>query len=465
MTTATRPAAVAGMFYPADAATLARTVAAHLAQVPPPAGEVQPKMLLVPHAGFIYSGPVAAHAYALLSRWRDRIRRVVLLGPGHRVAVRGLAAPQATRFETPLGPVPVDTAALALLADLPQVGASDAAHAQEHSLEVQLPFLQAVLAPGFTVVPLVVGHASDADVAQVLERLWGGDETLILISSDLSHYKPYADAQAVDRATIDHVLALDAGFGHNQACGATPLRGALQQARRHGLGARLLDLRNSGDTAGDRARVVGYASVAFEPISAAGDEPSAASPEAERALGMALLTRAHNAIARVLGRPTVDEPAHPALESPGATFVTLQRNHHLRGCIGTLQAERPLTADVRHNALAAAFRDPRFEPLSVAEWRGLTIEVSLLEPAQPLPAFATEAAALAALVPQQDGVIFEWHGHRATFLPQVWEQLPRPQAFMAALKRKAGLSADFWADDVRLSRYRVRKFQTAPLEG
>jgi hypothetical protein len=207
---------------------------------------------------------VAAHAYALLGRQREPvIQRVVLLGPAHRVRVRGLAAPEAGVFETPLGRIELDTEALASLDDLPQVIRSGSAHEREHSLEVQLPFLQAVLGR-FTLVPLVVGDAGAEAVAQVLERLWGGTQTLILISSDLSHYLPYAQAQSADRATAQRILRLDAGLAPHEACGSAAINGALLAARRHGLAPRLLDLRNSGDTAGDRERVVGYGAIAFE---------------------------------------------------------------------------------------------------------------------------------------------------------------------------------------------------------
>jgi AmmeMemoRadiSam system protein B len=269
-----RPAAVAGLFYPDDPRTLRAQVAQYLAQVGARAAlpKTTPKIVLAPHAGYVYSGPVAAHAYAALANAAGRIRRVVLLGPTHRVAVRGIAAPTVDAFATPLGTVRLDRAAIDALADLPQVVAHDAAHAAEHALEVQLPFLQTVLGE-FTLVPLAVGHVAPEAVAQVLERLWGGDETLLVISSDLSHYLPYARAQAVDRATVQRILALDADLDHDEACGATPLAGALIAARKHGLVPRLLDLRNSGDTAGDRSRVVGYAAVAFEPrADTAGDE-------------------------------------------------------------------------------------------------------------------------------------------------------------------------------------------------
>ena len=461
MTVATRPAAVAGMFYAAAADALRREVDGHLQAAASAHTPRAPKMLLVPHAGYRYSGAIAAQAYAQLKPWRERIRRVVLLGPTHRVAVRGLAAPSARAFETPLGTVPVDQAALAALAGLPQIGTSDAAHAQEHSLEVQLPFLQRALG-SFTLVPLAVGRASAEEVAEVLERLWGGDETLIVISSDLSHYLPYTQAQAKDRATIDRILRLDPALDHEQACGATPLAGALLAARAHGLGARLLDLRNSGDTAGDRSRVVGYCAIAFEPASPASraDDDTDTDTDTESddtALGDALLVRAHNTIAAALNLPTGAEPPHPRLAAHGATFVTLQHRGALRGCIGTLQAVRPLDEDVRVHALAAAFRDPRFAPLTLAEYFELDVEVSLLDPAEPMPG-CSEADALRLLRPQIDGVVLEWRGRRATFLPQVWQQLPAPGDFMAALKRKAGLAVDFWAADLKLSRYRVRKF-------
>jgi AmmeMemoRadiSam system protein A len=204
--------------------------------------------------------------------------------------------------------------------------------------------------------------------------------------------------------------------------------------------------------------VVGYCAIAFEAgVDMAGtvDDPAAA--DDDPVLGRALLSRARNAIARVLDLPTAAEPEHLALDSPGATFVTLRLAGELRGCVGTLSAERALADDVRVHALGAAFRDPRFEPLGVEEFAELDIEVSLLEPAQPVAA-RTEAEARRALRPGIDGVLLEWRGRSATFLPQVWQQLPLPSEFLTALKRKAGLAADFWDHELRLSRYRVRKF-------
>lgn len=263
----TRPCAVAGMFYPGDPAQLRRDIEHMLARSTADshaaASAQPPKLLIVPHAGYVYSGPIAASAYALLAPFAAQIQRVVLLGPTHRVAVRGLAVPTVSYFETPLGRVALDVEAIARLAELPHVVRSDAAHAMEHSLEVQLPFLQAVL-DDFCVLPLAVGDVAPNDVAAVIERVWGGAETLILVSSDLSHYHAYADARKIDGETVEHILACQSTIRHEQACGATPINGALVAARGHGLRPRLLDLRNSGDTAGDRRQVVGYAAIAFE---------------------------------------------------------------------------------------------------------------------------------------------------------------------------------------------------------
>lgn len=257
-----RPAAVAGFFYPADPRILQTQIAEMLMSAVPLEVVSEPKALIVPHAGYVYSGPIAAAAYRLLATVRERVRRVVLIGPAHRVAVEGLALPVAQAFATPLGTVAVDRDAWHALRARPDVLLDDRPHELEHCLEVQLPFLQSVL-DNFRIVPLLAGHASAAQVAATLEALWGGPETLIVVSSDLSHYHPYEQARVGDRSTVDHILHLRPLLDHQQACGATPINGLLQLAARHGLEPHLLDLRNSGDTAGDRSRVVGYASVAF----------------------------------------------------------------------------------------------------------------------------------------------------------------------------------------------------------
>ncbi len=257
---AIRKPAVAGLFYPSDASQLSQEINRFIADARQ--YKLSPKALIVPHAGYGYSGAIAATAYATLISQREVIRRVILLGPAHRVAVRGLALPGADYFGTPLGPVEIDQSAIQLIVDLPQVTISSEAHALEHSLEVQFPFLQHVLSD-FRVLPLVVGSASAREVAEVLDNVWGGDETLIVISSDLSHYLPYAMARQTDHVTVQSILQLDQPIAHDQACGGTPINGLIMAARRHHLKPVLLDLRNSGDTAGSRDRVVGYAAIAF----------------------------------------------------------------------------------------------------------------------------------------------------------------------------------------------------------
>lgn len=444
---AVRKPAVAGYFYPADPVLLRDELGQLLAAVPAKPDATAPKALLVPHAGYVYSGPVAASGYARLAAVAGSIRRVALLGPAHRVALRGLALPAAESFASPLGEVALDRQAIEDIADLPQVVVSEAAHALEHSLEVHLPFLQTLLG-GFQLLPLVVGNASADEVAQVLERVWGGPETLIVISSDLSHYLPYDAARETDAAAVERMLRLEPGLDPAQACGATPVNGLLALARRRRLSAELLDLRNSGDTAGDKTRVVGYAALAFY-------ESSLPQPD-ER--GEILLAAARGAIGEHFGAAPLALPSRPWLREPGASFVTLTLGGDLRGCIGSLEAHRPLLEDVQGNAVAAAFRDPRFAPLGNQEFARVRVEVSELSRAEPLE-FESESHALSLLRPHVDGLILEYGRQRGTFLPQVWESLPQPEQFLAQLKRKAGLPADFWHEDIRLSRYGVSKWK------
>jgi MEMO1 family protein len=258
-----RPAVCAGRFYPADPAELRGTISDLLAQAPPATGPT-PKALIAPHAGYLYSGPIAASAYAQLLPARDQIKRIALFGPSHYVALDGLATSSADAFATPLGIVPVDTEAVRAIRSLPQVSELDEAHAHEHSIEVQLPFLQCVLGD-FTLVPLAVGDATPEEISEVLDALWGGPETSFVISSDLSHYQDLQTARRLDQSTAKAIEALKpAAIGEERACGRLPIRGLLQAAQRHGLHARTVDLRSSGDTAGPRDRVVGYGAFVFE---------------------------------------------------------------------------------------------------------------------------------------------------------------------------------------------------------
>jgi AmmeMemoRadiSam system protein B len=258
-----RPPAVAGMFYPANPDVLKDMIEQDLALAKPASVASSPKVLIVPHAGYIYSGAIAASAFVLLEPYRQLIKRVVIIGPSHRVGFSGVAISSADDFDTPLGAIPVDKEAQAKLSEIAGVHMIDEAHAAEHSLEVQLPFLQFML-DKFAIVPIVAGDADPQLIAKIIETLWGGPETLIVISSDLSHFHQYQAALQLDQATSQAILDLDVNVVDSEhACGCVGIRGLLTFAQRHPLEATVLDLRNSGDTAGSKDSVVGYGAYLF----------------------------------------------------------------------------------------------------------------------------------------------------------------------------------------------------------
>ena len=445
-----REPAVAGQFYPHEAEVLGGTVTACLADAPKFA--VTPKAMVAPHAGYVYSGPVAGTAYATLKPLAKSIRRVVLLGPAHRVALRGFAVASADAFATPLGNVPVDWPALAPVLRMDDVGVADEAFAGEHSLEVHLPFLQMVL-DDFSLVPILVGEASAEQVERLVAALWGGPETLIVVSSDLSHYHDYDTARKFDSAACGAVEKLRPDLlKDHQACGRRPIKGLLRRARALDLRATTLDLRNSGDTAGPRDRVVGYASCVFEygGLARLTDEQRGQ-----------LLTVASVAIASELEgkgpyRMDLAEIERPLL-AMRATFVTLKLDGKLRGCVGSLVPNAPLIVDVAQNACKAAFADRRFSRLTQDEFARAQIGISILSTPRTVR-FASEAELAAQLRPDRDGVILEEGDKRGTFLPQVWESIPQSQDFLARLKAKAGLDANYWSDKIRAWRFSSESF-------
>jgi len=452
-----RPAAVAGAFYPADPAELRRVVTACLDSAPSHA--VAPKAVVSPHAGFVYSGPIAGTAFKPLAGMAAKIRRIVMLGPPHRMPVKAFCVPAARAFRTPLGDVPLDPEFMRVVRAHPGVEVDDAPHRQEHGIEVQLPFLQQVLG-NFTLVPILVGGVAPAEVDALLAKLWGGDETLVVISSDLSHYHDYATAKRLDeeaRRSLE-VLRPDQ-LREEQACGRHALRGLLARAGALDLRATTLDLRSSGDTAGhnQRDRVVGYGAWAFEYAA------TARLPDAERQR-LADIARKAIGLGIEHGKPAqVKSESFPRpLQALRATFVTLTLDGRLRGCIGSVVPHQPLVADVVANAHKAAFHDPRFKPLTLEESRRLGVSVSILSHPRPM-AFRSEAEAIDGLRPEIDGIILEARDaqgqpRRGIFLPQVWEQLPDPKTFFRHLKAKAGLPGNFWNDGVKLWRYRTETF-------
>ena len=454
-----RAAAVAGQFYAADAGQLRRDVEGYLAGAKPSqTGTTCPKAIIAPHAGLVYSGPIAGTAYAALAGARATVRHVILLGPAHRVGFRGMALSSAAAFATPLGNVTLNRAAAARISTLPGVVELDDAHALEHSLEVHLPFLQVVL-DDFDLLPVVVGDADAQSVADVLEALCGGPETLIVINSDLSHYHDYNTALALDTATT---RAIEEGrledVTTTAACGARPIQGLMALGRQKGFNIKLLDLRNSGDTAGARDKVVGYAAFIIEDAAPdTYDEQAHYDEQARQEMGRV----ARKAIQHKLdtGRDVkLSLKGWPAWAlAKGASFVTLEKDGQLRGCIGSLQAHRPLIADVAANAYAAAFRDSRFAPVSADEFAALEIKISILSEPDELT-FVSEADLLSQIKAGRDGLILQDGTRRGTFLPQVWEQLPDVAPFWAHLKGKAGLPQDHWSDSVRVWRYSTETF-------
>ncbi len=463
-----RPAVWAGKFYPADPAKLRKTIAGLIVEarrdaVPLPADRPL-RAIVMPHAGYIYSGLAAAHAVLALEG--RRYRRVVLLGPDHRVGLRGCAVSDAQAWQTPLGRVAVDAAARELDERYRDFTPDTTSDALEHCLEVELPFLQVQLGK-FSIVPIVMGQADVAEVARVVDALLDRD-TLLVVSSDLSHYLPYGKAAARDRRTVAAVISLDDGAlagCRNCACGRDPLRVLVSLARRHGWQPKLLYTNNSGDTAGDINRVVGYAAIAFLGENAMTTETDDAAV-LNHEQGMALVKLARHTIAEKLGlkRPALPEEVRAvltqdALKARRGTFVTLKIRGQLRGCIGNIAATGSIVDSVRQNAVNAAFHDPRFAPLTAAEFDEVDIEVSILTEPRPL-VFSDARDLLSRLRPEKDGVIIRRGSAGATFLPQVWEQLPKPEEFLSHLCLKAGMPADAWKrPGLEVLTYQVQYFE------
>jgi MEMO1 family protein len=449
--TVIRKPAVSGSFYPAERGALDRQLALFLSEAGNAArDDPLPKAIIGPHAGYVYSGSVAARAYARLAAARGRISRVVLIGPSHYVAFRGLAVDASDAWETPCGTVTLDTEAIARLRRLPMIGQLDQAHQREHALEVHVPFLQHVLGD-FRLVPIVAGDTPPDTVAAMFDAVWGGPETLIVVSTDLSHYLDYAACQTLDERTAEAIERFDdTVIGSTEACGQVPTRGLLRVARRRGMTIERLDLRNSGDTAGPRDRVVGYGAWALYD-----SDPERVEIEA---LSSSLIDLVRGGI--IIGFET-GQPGHirpgvalpPRLAAPGAAFVTLRRDGRLRGCVGSPVARRPLAADVVDHAFNSAFRDRRFPSLNLLELARLEISVSVLTPPETMR-FDGEADLLAQLQPGIDGLIIEDAGRRALYLPSVWHENPDKRQFLGTLKLKAGLGMDHFSPGFRAHRFR-----------
>jgi AmmeMemoRadiSam system protein B/AmmeMemoRadiSam system protein A len=442
--------AVAGKFYPAQPDALMRVVNAAVAASA--ADQVPAKAIVAPHAGYIYSGAVAGSAYRSVAHLGEAITRVLLIGPSHRMAFDGVAAPSASGLATPLGIVPIDAAALARALALPEVRIFNAPFDGEHALEVELPFIQ-TLFPRASVAPFLTGDVSGGAIERLLETLWGGPETLIVISSDLSHFLDYKAAQELDLRTSQAVEAIVPDkININGACGHLALAGLVARAAQLDLRATTRDLRNSGDTKGPRDRVVGYGAYTFE------DALQSRLPAAQREQ---LLECAHATLRRITKRSQPADVELPSVALPlramRNTFVSLEFEGKLRGCIGSLAPVNPLIRDVVENTHKAATADPRMPPLSAEERERVTVTISVLSHMRPAP-FASEGELLAGLRHEVDGLAIRDGERRALFLPKVWEAHPKPEDFLAGLKRKAGLPEGPLSPEVQAFRFTAETF-------
>jgi hypothetical protein len=462
-----RPPVFAGRFYPSDATALKAQLKAYTLQSRrdpqniPLGGPL--RALVLPHAGYVYSGPVAVHADRVLQA--GQFRRVIVLAPDHRVGFRNAMISAVAAYETPLGLIPLDPEVDRLRAREDLFGSSSASDHSEHALEVVLPYLQYYLQTPFTLIPVVLGPCDPDRMADALAPLLTPD-TLLVISSDLSHYLSYEEARRRDRASLDMIIGGERRRlreRENWACGKYPLQVLLTLAHRQGWRAQLLHYANSGDTAGDRQRVVGYATLAFF----ADDTAAVPTRLLTRVQGQALVGLARQAIAKTLTansdprQETVVDLVAPCYDRHCGTFVTLEIDGVLRGCIGSLEGRTALRSSVPHNARQAAFGDPRFPPLQAHELPRVRISVSVLTPPQRL-VYRGPDQLLERLVPRQDGVIIRQGFAQATYLPQVWEQLPEPVQFLSSLCRKAGLAPDAWRHGpLEVHTYRAQVFHEA----
>ena len=468
-----RAAAVQGSFYPATEEALRTKVDTLLSRPAPIQVQGRIRALIAPHAGYRFSGAVAAAGFRQIP---VDTNRVVVLAPAHRVAMRGGGSIlDVASYRNALGDVELDPDAAELRRRHPFFASVPAAHEKEHSIEVMLPFLQRRL-ESFRLLPILLGRDFDvAAMAKALSPLLDDPRTLLVVSTDLSHYHPYEKAQELDRECLNLILALDAAaLDNRELCGKAPVRVLLELMRGRAWNPTLIEYRNSGEAGSSKDKVVGYAAVAFADPEAVvhTEEAETAAPVApkqpellappEKELLLALARRSIYAGLQHHDLPPLPNYS-PTLTRALGCFVTLNQNGKLRGCIGNLAAVYPLAEAVQRNALNAAFRDPRFTKLASAELKDIQIEISVLTEPNPL-AFQGADDLLKQLKPGVHGVTISQGERRATYLPQVWSQIPNKQLFLAQLCRKAGLAADAWktSDTLRVEVYEAFVFAEEP---
>lgn len=448
-----RPSAVAGRFFPGDAGALRAEVDDCLKTAGPPVA--RPRAVISPHAGYPFSGRLTAAA--LNATVEDVPERIVVLSPSHRHAFEGCALPSQDRYAMPGFETHIDGAARDMLVNSGLAHVEDAAHDQEHGIETQLPFLHR-LHPGVKVVPVVIGRASEAQVAALVDALaaLGDRPPLFVLSSDLSHFLTLEEAEARDAATAKLIETGEADrLTGSDACGAAGIRGFVASRYGQGLRVQRLAMANSAAVTRDPGRTVGYGAWALFDATAEillPDERAALLNVARQAL----MSRVHQ------GRmPQVNAGSFaPSLRGQGAAFVTLRMDGGLRGCVGSLLPHQPLVSDVAENAVKAGFSDPRFAPVTLPETERIAIKIAVLSPSAPMD-IESEADLLDRLVPGRDGLVLRDAGRRGVFLPMVWESLPEPGDFLSALKRKAGLPQDHWSETLQVERFCAESFAEA----
>ena len=459
---------VAGSFYPSDQSDLIQaidslTIQAKKTQVKIPSGKYL-KALILPHAGYPCSGFTAAHASLVLGK--KQFNKVILLGPDHRVGFINGAISDVVAYQTPLGTVKLHEDAAKLRNKSNLFHANKASDLGEHSLEVLLPFLQYYLEE-FEIIPIVIGRGDISGITNEI-NMFIDQNTLVVVSTDLSHYKQYDLAVETDKETIQMILNIDTDKlmkGYNYACGKGPILVLLNLARQYGWKPVLLHYSNSGDTCGGRSKVVGYTAIAFYGDKQMEDKKKEAGNFSD-SQGQALVKLARHTLMKKLNKK-IDPNESKALKETlkedcfqehFGTFVTLKINGQLRGCIGNITASGPVKEGVRRNAISAAFRDPRFSPLKAEELEHVDIEVSILTEPEPLK-YRDGDDLIAKLRVNVDGVIIRKGFASATFLPQVWKQLPQPKEFLGHLCMKAGMPADAWQKDkLEVTTYQVQYF-------
>lgn len=459
-----RVPAVAGLFYPADAEVLDADVGGYLSSGRS-IQNIQPKLLIVPHAGYMYSAKTAAQAYLQLEPFKKQIKNVILVGPSHHVGFKGFALSDDDYFITPLGKIAVNKEINHELKQNQNFGYSVAAHKDEHSLEVQLPFLQKVL-KNFEIVPILYGSDNPQALAEALSPYLNRKDTLIVFSADLSHYYTYEEAQKLDASTGALIAARSPEIENHMSCGAIGINTAILLSRQNRLYPQLLDMVNSGDITGDKSGVVGYASWLFSDENSKSQAPALSLLEQETQ-NLRMFAGDYGAELMKIARMSVNEAVkknkryRPArsdfadiMFNRGAAFVTLEENGELRGCIGSLMPVQAIAYDVAQNAYAAAMEDSRFAPVKPQELKDLKISISLLTGFEPIT-YIDEADLLKQIVAGTDGIVIRDGDRQGVFLPAVWKQLPDKQEFLNNLKLKAGMSPAYWSNRIKVYRFRV----------